>query len=132
MTALPAVDPESTEALVARATEARDRLLKSVEALDRKRHQLVKPVVLAERNLQPALAVGAALLATGLLAAVAIRATRNSARSVLHPRHSLVKEVLWSAGVGLTAVTIFEAVKALRVRPPAGAGRASPSAIAPR
>jgi hypothetical protein len=115
-------DPESTEALVERANEARERLLVSVQALDRKRHQLARPVravgrtleVVGGRQLQLALVVGGALLGSGLLAAVALRVRRSRARSfssLLQPRRSFLGEVLWHAGVGLASFTVVQAGK---------------------
>jgi hypothetical protein len=117
------VDPDSTEALLERANQVRNRLLESVEALDRKRHQLTRPVlavgrtleVVGGRRLQPALMVGGALLVSGALAAVVLRARRqqasNTLRNLLRPRRSFAAEVLWRAGVGLATFTAVEAGK---------------------
>jgi hypothetical protein len=133
------VDPDSTDALIERANQARARLLHSVEALDRKRHQLAKPVravgrtleVVGGPRLQAALLVGGAVLVSGVVAAVALRNRREASRSLLtllRPKRSFLAEVLWRAGVGLATATVVQAgkltLKTLLEAPPAApAGR---------
>lgn len=82
-------DPHSSERLVELASEARERLLLSVEALDRKRHELAKPITAvvttldaARRGLaRPSTLVVGAVIATGLVGAIiGIALTRKRRR----------------------------------------------------
>ena len=121
MSADPSVDPESTEALVARADRARARFLHSVDALDRKRHQLARPAravgktleIVAAPTFQPAVVVVGALASAAVLTAVVVQARRREQRrSIFTPQgRSFWGELAWHAGLALASITLTGAAR---------------------
>jgi hypothetical protein len=135
----PPLTSESTDELVQRGNEARARLLKTVDALDRKRQQLVKPVVMVEKTLVAAtrhplpaigLAVGGSLLIAGGLTVLAMRSARPRAVISIGRRPSFWRELALRAGVGLATLVLAESarvgIRALARPRPARAQRALP------
>ena len=101
-----ATKPVDTAVLEQRAREARERLLKAVDALDEKRHHLTKPSTLIAAGVVPAAIVAGALIAAGSLTALAV--SRRKRRSVItfarrQPQPSVLAQV--TKHVGLTVLT---------------------------
>jgi hypothetical protein len=129
---------EDTQALVQRADQARVRLLRSVEALDRKRQQLLRPAVMVEKTLVAAtryphptigLAVGGSILLAAGLTALAMGSRRQRAVFYLGRRPSFWREAAWRAGVGLATLALSEGTR-LGLRALARPRRAPASGVA--
>jgi len=100
--------PVDTEELEQRAKEARARLLKAVDALDKKRHALTKPAKVLGAGALPAAVVTGALVAAGSLVAFAVSKRRK--RSLLSRVHLVRREPSFASQLarhlGVTVLTI--------------------------
>ena len=98
--------PVDTAVLEQRATEARERLLQAVDALDKKRHALTQPGKPTIAGGMPAAIIAGALIAAGSITAFSV--TRRRRRPLIHlarhrPEPSFLGQV--AKHVGLTLIT---------------------------
>lgn len=102
--------PPTADALVERATEVRERLFSSIEALDRKRHALTSPTVALQHS-RPWLLAGA-VVATLAAAGLAVNVYRR--RAVRARRVEVMRGAAFSLGTLLAAEVTRFAVRRLR------------------
>jgi len=112
------------EQLVQQAVDARERLFKSVEALDRKRHQLTHPIATVNTmlgtgsgNRKPALLGLGAVVGMATVAAIIVHRRRARAASHVEARRTFWRGVATQVGVALAAWGIMRvSERALRSR----------------
>lgn len=106
--------PVDTAVLEQRAKEARERLLKAVDALDEKRHHLTKPSTLIAAGVVPAAIVAGALIAAGSITAFAM-SRRKRQRVITFARRppppSMLAQVARHVGLTVLTFAISEAGK---------------------
>ena len=116
--------PDGADALVERATAVRERLLGTLEALDRKRHALTAPVAAVEHTLAVAArGAGPALLASGVVVAVV-----TGVGMAAQARRQRARRTRWSAvaqqvGAALAVLLVAEVARGVVARLSARVGR---------
>lgn len=98
-----------------RAKQSRERLLKAVEALDKKRHQLTNPVKGLPAGVLPAAAAAVVAGAVGSIAAFALSKRRHrSGLAMLFRRReepSFASQLVRHAGLSVLTFALVEAAK---------------------
>ncbi len=115
------IDPSApvkvnVEELEERANQSRERLLKAVEALDKKRHQLTHPLKSIPAGVVPAAGAGLIAIAAGTIAAFAIakrRRPQSRLSKLLRRREepSFGSQLLRHAGLSILTFALAEAGK---------------------
>lgn len=106
------MNPDSADALVARATEVRERLFSVIEALDRKRHAVGAPLTMVQTltgtRLRPVFFAGGAVAAlvagVGFAVASRHRRIRRARQTALMKQVGFALSVLLVAEVGRAAL----------------------------